>query len=86
MMALSEKQIEQAKQALQEPLSKACPFCGGCDWRIADIVHSVPWQEGGAFTLGQVSIPLVLIACGGCWYVAQFSAAKLGLVEPEQEG
>jgi hypothetical protein len=48
------------------------------------MVALLPYQDQG-ITLGAPAVPVVLVGCVKCPAVRQFSAVRLGLVEPVGE-
>ena len=54
-----------------------CPVCLGTAWLVD---QSMARMDTAAGPFGPTNIPLVLVACDTCGYVAPFSAVKIGLV------
>ena len=78
-MPLTPQQVTQAWAALQGRLN-TCPICASANWHPAEIIIGLPYTTGGV-VLGGPTIPLLLVVCTNCKYVAQFAAVPLGLVQ-----
>ena len=72
-------QSKKAAAALKGKLTKPCPMCGVRAWQVAEIVTLFPFA-GGDLIVGGNSVPVLLVACTSCTYLAPFSAVRLGLV------
>ena len=85
-MPLTAAQRTRAIAALRPRLKKPCPHCGARSWRLVDVVAPTLYEDVELF-VGERTIPMLLVMCGSCSYVAHFSAIALGLVDagPAQE-
>ena len=68
--------MEVAKRYLDEKCpDRACPMCGSKSFDIGDGVGYLP---SSLTTPGPV-LPVLIMFCNGCGYVAHFIANKMGL-------
>ena len=87
---LSQLELDQEnikRKLLEFGVSNKCPVSGHNDWTLVkEFVSVVSWNgENKSFTFNS-AYPAVMLACGGCGYMALFSAVKLGLVNRNGEG
>ena len=78
-MAITKEQQEVAIRHLNEKLTLTCPSCGARRWRVGDIINAMPYEEG-AVVIGGRTVPLLLVVCEVCAFVAHFAAVPMGLV------
>lgn len=78
---MTPEQQSKAQQALQGKIG-ACPICQTSEWNLVDITTGMIFQSG-AFVVGGPTIPMLVIACRNCYFLAHFSAVALGLVPRE---
>ena len=81
---LTPQQEQQALVKLRASAKGSCPWCHAHDWSLAEMVGAVPYSPG-TFNLMGGAIPILLVVCDKCGYLAQFSAVHLGIV-PGQGG
>jgi hypothetical protein len=50
------------------------------DWTFGDLVKSATYEKGGGLVLGgSIGLALLLVTCGNCGYVEQWSAEAIGI-------
>ena len=68
--------------------SPACPFCGTKHWSISNAAICPQVYIPGPLMLGGPTVPLVLVVCETCGFVASFSAVTTGVIpadDPQKE-
>ena len=87
IMSHSKLNAEQVEEKLREfGFTTKCPVSGHSSWTLVDeFVTVVPWSKKRGFVFNN-TIPAVMLACNECGYMALFSAVKLGIVDPNEEG
>lgn len=68
---------------LNAKMKGACPICLSQSWTIGPLIHALPWFEGN-LVLGGGAIPMAVLVCTNCSFVAHFAAMPLGLVEEKK--
>jgi len=76
---LNEEQKKKLLEHLQKKFAGACPICVTNAWTIGPLLHALPWTGGGV-TLGGGAIPMVVVVCNNCSFVAHFAAVPIGIV------
>jgi len=61
----------------------ACPMCGNKSWITGPMLHALTWADG-AITLGGEAVPIAIVICTQCSFIAQFAAVPIGLVSAKQ--
>ncbi len=80
-MPLTPEQIHKVAAWLDSKSSRSsCPVCGNQRWEVGDIVASVNFSKGGVVLGGRI-VPTVQVICSNCYFVMNFAAVPLGLVE-----
>jgi hypothetical protein len=66
--------------------NKPCPRCYTNSWNLVDGFVNHPLSDiPGQLILGGPSIPVVVVVCDTCGYLAEHAAGKLGLLLLPQE-
>jgi len=76
---LTEEQKQKVIAHLQAKFAGACPICLTQAWTIGPLVHALPWASG-AIALGGGAVPMVVVVCNNCSFVAHFAAVPIGIV------
>ncbi len=78
-MPLSEEQMELIILHLENRgVTANCPFCGENSWRPGEIVGARAIDEYA--NVLRASVPMALMYCRNCSYVASFHAVSVGLM------
>src|SRR5579863_7299321 len=57
-----------------------CPISGPTDWILAP--HYVQYVTGVLTRAGNISYPMIMLACKDCGYTIFFNATTIGLLPP----
>jgi predicted nucleic-acid-binding Zn-ribbon protein len=80
-LALKKTQEKQAQKWVRKKSTHTnCPKCESNDWTYGDLVKSATYEKGGGLVFGgNNGLPLLLVTCGNCGYVEQWSAEAVGI-------
>lgn len=79
---MDEERNKQIAAALtKKGVNLPCPRCGNDSFSVAGESRITIQEDPNTFQIGGKSIPVVLIACSRCGYVAQHAQIPLGLLQ-----
>ena len=77
-MPLSPEQKNQLDYWMsQHRMNPTCPACGGRNWIPGEIIASPLYTQGGGFSIGGPTIPMVQLACNDCNHIMLFAAKRI---------
>jgi hypothetical protein len=79
-LPMTDEQYAKVQAWVGVKMARACPFCGGGPWTIADEIFLIPFIDPNApGVVPDHGLAYVLLTCSNCAATAHLSVQEMGL-------